>query len=92
MLISNFDAISILSIFISDLSSINITSTKNNRFKNMLEMTKSVLKSVSFDSILFQKELKKATNWIAKEECQQLKIWCLASFAMYSDIINEVFS
>ena len=58
----------------------------------MLEMTKNVLKSVSFDRILFQKELKKATKWIAKEENHQLKIWCLASFAMYSDIINEVFN
>jgi len=58
----------------------------------MLEMTKNVLKSVSFDRTLFQKELKKATKWIAKEEYNQLRIWCLASFAMYSDIINEVFN
>ena len=58
----------------------------------MLEMTKNVLKSVSFDSTLFHKELKKATKWVAKEEYQQLKIWCLASFAMYSDIINDVFN
>lgn len=58
----------------------------------MLEMTKSVLQSVSFDKILFQKELKKATKWVAQEEYQMLRIWCLASFAMYSDIINEVFN
>jgi hypothetical protein len=58
----------------------------------MLEMTKNVLKSVSFDRTLFQKELKKATKWVAKEEYHQLRIWCLASFAMYSDIINEVFN
>lgn len=58
----------------------------------MLEMTKNVLQSVSFDKILFQKELKKATKWVAKEECHLLRIWCLASFAMYSDVINEVFS
>ncbi len=57
----------------------------------MLEMTKNVLRNVSFDKALFQKELKKATKWIAKDEYHQLKIWCMASFAMYSDIINEVF-
>jgi len=57
----------------------------------MLEMTKNVLKNVSFDRTLFRKELKKATKWIAKDEYHQLKIWCMASFAMYSDIINEVF-
>lgn len=57
----------------------------------MLEMTKNVLKNVSFDKILFQKELKKATKWISKDEYHQLKIWCMASFAMYSDIINDVF-
>ncbi len=58
----------------------------------MLEMTKNVLKSVSFDKFLFQKELKKATKWITKEEYSQLRVWCLASFAMYSDVINEVFN
>ena len=57
----------------------------------MLELTKNVLKNVSFDRSLFKKELKKATGWLAKEEYHQLRIWCLASFAMYSDIINEVF-
>jgi len=57
----------------------------------MLELTKNVLKSVSFDKSLFAKELKKATKWVSKEEYGQLKIWCLASFAMYADVINEVF-
>ncbi len=57
----------------------------------MLEMTKNVLKSVSFDKSLFKKELHKATKWLGKEEYTQLKIWSMASFAMYSDIINEVF-
>lgn len=57
----------------------------------MLELTKNVLKNVSFDKTLFTKELKKAVKWVAKDEYHQLKIWCMASFAMYSDIINEVF-
>lgn len=56
----------------------------------MLELTKNVLKNVSFDQYLFKKELKKATKWLGKEDYHKLRIWCLASFAMYSDIINEV--
>jgi hypothetical protein len=58
----------------------------------MLEMTKNVLLKVSFDKTLFRKELKKATKWLAKEEYLQLKVWCLASFAMYSDVVTEVFN
>lgn len=57
----------------------------------MLELTKNVLKNVSFDKSLFRKELKKASKWLGKDEYHQLKIWCMASFAMYADIINEVF-
>ena len=58
----------------------------------MLEITKNVLLKVSFDKTLFRKELKKATKWLAKEEYQQLKVWCLASFAIYSDVVSEVFN
>jgi hypothetical protein len=57
----------------------------------MLELTKNVLKSVSFDKSLFKKELNKSLNWVGKDDYTQLKIWCLASFAMYSDVINDVF-
>ena len=57
----------------------------------MLELSKKVLEKVSFDRSLFQKELIKAVKWIQKEEASSLKVWCLASFAMYNDIIVEVF-
>ena len=57
----------------------------------MLELSKKVLEKVSFDRSLFQKELIKAVKWIQKEETSSLKVWCLASFAMYNDIIVEVF-
>ena len=57
----------------------------------MLELSKKVLTGVSFDKILFKKELKKAIAWLAKEEITHFKIWCLASFAMYDEIIVEVF-
>jgi hypothetical protein len=58
----------------------------------MLEMTKNVLLRVSFDKTLFHKELKKATKWLSKEDYVQLKVWCLASFTVYADVITDVFN
>ena len=57
----------------------------------MLEMSKKVLEKVSFDRSLFHKELVKAVSWLKKDEVPSLKVWCLASFAMYNDVIIEVF-
>lgn len=59
--------------------------------KVMLEMSKKVLVKVSFDRYLFQKELKKAISWLKEDDSKKLKNWCLASFAMYNDVIMEVF-
>ena len=58
---------------------------------NMLELSKKVLEKVSFDRSLFHKELVKAVSWLKKDEVPSLKVWCLASFAMYNDVILEVF-
>lgn len=58
----------------------------------MLEFSKQVLQKVSFDKLLFEKELKKALKWIRKEEVLLLKTWCVATFgAAYSDVIAKVF-
>lgn len=58
----------------------------------MLEFSKSILQKVSFDRLLFEKELRKALKWIRKEEVLVLKSWCLATFgATYSDLILQVF-
>jgi len=35
--------------------------------------------------------LVKAVSWLKKDEVPSLKVWCLASFAMYNDVILEVF-
>lgn len=57
----------------------------------MLEMTKTVLRKVSFDRTLFRKELTKAKKWLPNEELILLKAWCLTTFAgTYDDIILEV--
>jgi len=58
----------------------------------MFELSKQVLQKVSFDKLLFQKELKKAINWIKLDERLLLKAWCLASFGhLYKDLIVEAF-
>lgn len=58
----------------------------------MLEFCKKVLMKVSFDRLLFKKELKKAIKWVKKDELVQLKEWCVTKFGhVYGDIITESF-
>jgi hypothetical protein len=58
----------------------------------MFEYTKEILTKVSFDRVLFRKELKKAVKWLKSEERRMLMVWCLATFGhRYSDIITETF-
>ncbi|MFI5220619.1 MAG: hypothetical protein ACHQNT_14125 [Bacteroidia bacterium] len=58
----------------------------------MFEYTKQILTKVSFDRVLFRKELKKAMKWLKSDERRMLMLWCVATFGQrYSDIINEVF-
>lgn len=60
----------------------------------MLELTKKVLKKVSFDALLFQKELNKALKWITDaEEIRKFREWCIIEFgATYPGILNKAFS
>ena len=59
----------------------------------MLELTKVVLRSVSFDKNLFKKELVKAKRWLKNEEVLALKAWCLATFgAEYAATVQEAFN
>ena len=57
----------------------------------MLEFSKKVLNKVSFDKKLFKKELQKSLRWLNKREMTHLKIWTLATFSQYKNIILEVF-
>jgi len=58
----------------------------------MIEMYKKVLRGVSFDTILFRKELLKAKQWLKKEEATMLKAWALTTFTgVHKDLIIEVF-
>ncbi|HNR19421.1 MAG: hypothetical protein IPJ79_05445 [Bacteroidetes bacterium] len=58
----------------------------------MFEYTKEVLTKVSFDKVLFRKELSKALKWLKGEERKMLMMWVMATFGhRYMDIITEVF-
>ena len=62
-----------------------------NSKQTMLRFCKAVLQKVSFDKILFKKELKKSISWLKKEELMILKIWCLSTFGKYKNIILDTF-
>lgn len=58
----------------------------------MLEYIKTILLKVSFDKMLFEKELRKAFKVLASEELKQLKQWCYDQFSgVYLAILNKVF-
>jgi hypothetical protein len=58
----------------------------------MLDMSKTILEKVSFDKILFRKELSKAFRWLKPDEKMILKVWALTTFGhMYKDIILDVY-
>ncbi len=61
---------------------------------SMFELTKKILRVVSFDSQLFQKELYKAQKWITDaEEIKRFQEWCITEFgAKYPKIIRKAFS
>lgn len=48
--------------------------------RKMLVYTKRILRRVSFDSKLFQKELKKALHTLSEKEVGELKKWVLTHF------------
>ncbi len=58
----------------------------------MLEYTKALLQKVSFDKMLFVKELSKALSWVSKEERQALMDWTMAQFSSrYRNEISDAF-
>ena len=58
---------------------------------SMFEYTKQILTKVSFDRNLFRKELIKALRLLKSDERRLLKLWCVATFAAYSDVVLDVF-
>ena len=59
----------------------------------MLEFCKDVLLRVSFNRILFRKELVKSVRWLNKRERVMLRVWCISTFGhLYRDVIIEAFN
>jgi hypothetical protein len=59
----------------------------------MLDYVKSILEKVSFDSRLFEKELRKAMQMLVPEELYDLRNWCYEKFSnIYLDILNRNFA
>ncbi|MES2588916.1 MAG: hypothetical protein V4622_08050 [Bacteroidota bacterium] len=56
----------------------------------MLELSKNILKKVSFDVNLFQKELKKALVWIQnKDDIAKFREWCLKEFGKSHQLVLQ---
>lgn len=59
----------------------------------MLEYAKTILLKVSFDKILFEKELRKALRMLVPAELSELKAWCYQQFSkLYRRVLNRVFA
>jgi hypothetical protein len=58
----------------------------------MFEFCQQVLLKVSFDRVLFRKELIKMIGLLKRDEVLLLKAWCLITFVQYQDVIAEVYS
>lgn len=62
-------------------------------FLPMLEYFKTVLQKVSFDPYLFEKELKKAINFLIPQELKEFRDWCYIRFGeIYSVILDKNFA
>ena len=58
----------------------------------MLNYVKTVLTKVSFDALLFEKELRKAMKMLIADELNELKRWCYARFGNeHEAILNRCF-
>lgn len=59
---------------------------------NMLDYAKTIVKKVSFDPLLFEKELKKAIKSLIPKEIIEFKNWCYHQFGQrYSHILDQCF-
>ena len=58
----------------------------------MLNYVKTVLTKVSFDALLFEKELRKAIKLLIADEVNELKQWCYNRFGSeHEAILNRCF-
>lgn len=55
----------------------------------MLNYVKTVLTKVSFDALLFEKELRKAIRVLVADEINDLKNWCYTRFGNQHEAILD---
>ncbi|NOZ46874.1 MAG: hypothetical protein GXO79_08830 [Chlorobi bacterium] len=56
----------------------------------MLEHQKTILKSISYNPVLFKKELKKSVKWLSSDDLIMLYDWLIANFGRnYLQLITE---
>lgn len=59
---------------------------------NMLKYVKTILTRVSFDALLFEKELRKAITLLVMEEIEELRVWCYENFsAQHGEVLARCF-
>lgn len=46
----------------------------------MLDYVKTILQKVSFNRVLFERELKKGISYLLTEELVEFKVWCYTKF------------
>jgi len=51
-----------------------------------LEYNKLILQKVSFNQMLFEKELSKAMNHLSREDIIELHFWCTENITYYSSL------
>ncbi|EIM77193.1 hypothetical protein A3SI_07914 [Nitritalea halalkaliphila LW7] len=58
----------------------------------MLEYVKTVLLKVSFDRVLFEKELRKGLNLLLPNEVREFRAWCYKQFGKpYEPVLDKYF-
>ncbi len=58
----------------------------------MLDYVKTILTKVSFDSRIFEKELRKAIKNLISDDIKELKNWCYRQFgSQHSKVLNRCF-
>jgi len=59
----------------------------------MLEYVKTILTKVSFDTVLFEKELKKGLRLLIRDEIRELRSWCFDHFqGKHRQILQRCFA
>lgn len=55
----------------------------------MLSYIKTILEKVSFDAVLFEKELRKSLARLVPHEVEELKVWCYEQFSHKHQLVLD---